>query len=152
MIKKYENLYPMTFWVGLYSDFKEAIKKFMFYSSVEGQRGREEDVTPRELNTHTGGVTYIVRDKRRREKGVLILINEEFFADGLLTSMLMDIIAHEASHATDAVYQVIGESCRTYDEGNEPHAYLLGWFVGRITEYIIQIVHERRKRKKVRRR
>lgn len=137
MIKKYENMYPMTLWVGLYSDWDQVLKKFNLYYDVGSMNDMEQDdMLVFKLREFSSGCTYLARSKKdNNEKGIIILLNQEY----LYTedySFLLELVSHECSHATDAVWQVIGEPCHSFDEGNEPRAYLLGWFAGRIGEYL----------------
>lgn len=137
MIKKYENMYPMTLWVGLYSDWEQVLKKFDLYFDVPSMNNMEQDdtVVPK-LGKYSSGCTYLVRSKKdNNEKGLVILLNQDYLYKEDY-EFLLDLVSHECSHATDAIWQVIGEPCHSFDEGNEPRAYLLGWLAGRIGSYI----------------
>lgn len=137
MIKKYENMYPMTLWVGLYSDWEQVLKKFDLYFDVPSMNNMEQDdmVVPK-LGKYSGGCTYLVRSKKdNNEKGLVILLNQDYLYKEDY-EFLLDLVSHECSHATDAIWQVIGEPCHSFDEGNEPRAYLLGWLAGRIGSYL----------------
>lgn len=134
MITQYDNgLYPADLWVGFYSDFDKAKKMFSFFYDIEElQRGEEpEDMFP-SIAHNTGGVTYLVRLKKNNVKGILILLNDDILEEDY--SFLLDLVSHEASHAVDAIYQIIKERPGNYDSGNEPHAYLIGWVAGCVGE------------------
>lgn len=137
MIKKYENMYPMTLWVCLYSDWEQILKKFDLYYDIPSMNNMEQDdmVVPK-LNKHSSGCTYLVRSKKdNHEKGLIVLLNQDYLYKEDY-EFLLDLVSHECSHATDAIWQVIGEPCHSFDEGNEPRAYLLGWLAGRIGSYL----------------
>ena len=135
MILSYYNyVYPLNLWVGLVEDLPTAVKRFKFYQDTYDLRNdiNNVDVSERES---IGGVTYLVRHKNKGYIGILILLNETTLIDGDYRG-LMDLVCHESGHAVDAVYEYIGENSHTYDEGNEPHSYLLGWFAGCIGDYL----------------
>lgn len=142
MITQYVNgLYPADLWVGFYSDFDKAKRTFSFFYDIEGlQRGEEpEDICPN-ISYNTGGVTYLVRLKKNNTKGILILLNDDILEEDY--SFLLDLVSHEASHAVDAIYQIIREQPGNYDSGNEPHAYLTGWVAGCVGESLTKFFKE----------
>ena len=137
MILQYSNdIYPMDLFVGTGEDISYAEKHFLFYRSVEDLQNdcHIEDATVKPLQS-ASGVTFIVRHKKSDIKGVLILLNMNYLKEGDYAFML-ETVSHESSHAVDAVYQVINQNSDTYDNGNEPHAYLTGWFAGCIGSYL----------------
>lgn len=142
MITQYVNgLYPADLWVGFYSDFDKAKRTFSFFYDIESlQRGEEpEDICPN-ISYNTGGVTYLVRLKKNSTKGILILLNDDILEEDY--SFLLDLVSHEASHAVDAIYQIIKEQPGNYDSGNEPHAYLTGWVAGCVGESLTKFFKE----------
>lgn len=148
MIQSYYNtIYPLDLWVGVDTDLPAAIKKFKFYRNTYDLRVDEYpvDINPREA---VGGVTYLVRHKQKGYIGILIILNSNYLKEGDY-QYLMDLVCHESGHAVDAIYQYIGEDCHTYDEGNEPHSYLLGWIAGCIGSYLTKYF-EQNGRKEVR--
>lgn len=137
MILQYSNdIYPMDLFVGTGEDIPYAEKHFLFYRSVEDLQNDcpIEDATIKPLQS-ASGVTFIVRHKKSDIKGVLILLNMNYLKEGDYY-LILDTVSHESSHAVDAVYQVINQNSDTYDNGNEPHAYLTGWFAGCIGSYL----------------
>lgn len=127
----------MLLWVGLYSDWETCVKKFNFFVDMKDFSSGEEN--PRvytSLVKKSGAVTYLVRDKKQElEKGVLIILNEEYlFKEDY--EFLLEIVSHESSHATDAIWQHIGGEYHDFDDGDEPRAYLLGWVAGKIGGYL----------------
>lgn len=139
MIRHYTSIYPMDLYIGNYNDWNKAINKFVFYYTVSDLK--EDFVntksSPR-LPIEAYAATWVVKNKSDGQFGVLILLNTEIFdiaVDNL--TFILDVTSHEASHAVDAIYQFIGETPSTFDEGNEPHAYLTGWITGRIGEFLI---------------
>ena len=139
MISQYSNdIYPMDLFVGTGEDIPYAEKHFLFYRSVEDLQNDYpiEDATIKPLQS-ASGVTFIVRHKKSDIKGVLILLNMNYLKEGDYY-LILDTVSHESSHAVDAVYQVINQNSDTYDNGNEPHAYLTGWFAGCVGSYLMK--------------
>lgn len=137
MILQYSNnVYPMDLFVGTEEDISYAERHFFFYRSVEDLQNNLsiEDAVIKPLQ-HISGVTFIVRHKKSDIKGLLILLNMSYLKEGDYT-FILDTVSHESSHAVDAVYQLINQNSDTYDNGNEPHAYLTGWFAGCIGSYL----------------
>lgn len=150
MILQYSNdIYPMDLFVGTGEDIPYAEKHFLFYRSVEDLQNDLpiEGASIKSLQ-NVSGVTFIVRHKKSDIKGVLILLNMDFLKEGDYT-LILDTVSHESSHAVDAVYQVIHQDSDTYDNGNEPHAYLTGWFAGCIGSYLTKYFKKINERKEV---
>ena len=150
MILQYSNdIYPMDLFVGTGEDIPYAEKHFLFYRSVEDLQNDLpiEGASIKSLQ-NASGVTFIVRHKKSDIKGVLILLNMDFLKEGDYT-LILDTVSHESSHAVDAVYQVIHQDSDTYDNGNEPHAYLTGWFAGCIGSYLTKYFKKINERKEV---
>lgn len=150
MILQYSNdIYPMDLFVGTEKDIPYAEKHFLFYRSVEDLQNDLpiEGASIKSLQS-ASGVTFIVRHKKSDIKGVLILLNMDFLKEGDYT-LILDTVSHESSHAVDAVYQVIHQDSDTYDNGNEPHAYLTGWFAGCIGSYLTKYFKKINERKEV---
>ena len=150
MILQYSNdIYPMDLFVGTETDIPYAEKHFLFYRSVEDL---QNDLPIEEASIKSlwsaSGVTFIVRHKKSDIKGVLILLNMNYLKEGDYAFML-ETVSHESSHAVDAVYQVINQNSDTYDNGNEPHAYLTGWFAGCIGSYLTKYFKKINECKKV---
>lgn len=149
MILQYSNLYPMTLWIGSIDDMKKAIKLFTFYYDVVGLNNDEEPVDTEPVpNKAASGITYLVRCKKTKEKGCLVLLNMEYLKEGDY-AFILDTVSHEASHVVDATYQVIHEQSGTYDSGNEPHAYLTGWIAGCMGNYLTKYFRKINERKEV---
>ena len=150
MILQYSNdIYPMDLFVGTGEDIPYAEKHFLFYRSVEDLQNNcpIEEATLKPLQS-ASGVTFIVRYKKSDMKGVLILLNMNYLKEGDYY-LILDTVSHESSHAVDAVYQVINQNSDTYDNGNEPHAYLTGWFAGCIGSYLTKYFKKINECKKV---
>ena len=139
MIYRYSNdIYPLDLFVGTLDDVSKAEKTFYFYTTVEDLRNNEiiENAKLNDLAS-TSGVTYLVKHKKGNINGVLILLNMQVLKEGDY-SFILDTISHESSHAVDATYQMIRQDCDNYDGGNEPHAYLTGWYAGCIGSYLTE--------------
>ena len=150
MILQYSNdIYPMDLFVGTGEDIPYAEKHFLFYRSVEDLQNDcpIEDTAVKPLQS-ASGVTFIVRHKKSDIKGVLILLNMNYLKEGDYY-LILDTVSHESSHAVDAVYQIINQNSDTYDNGNEPHAYLTGWFAGCIGSYLTKYFKKINECKKV---
>lgn len=150
MISQYSNdIYSMDLFVGTGEDIQYAEKHFLFYRSVEDLQNDFpiEDAAIKQLYS-ASGVTFIVRHKKSDIKGVLILLNMNYLKEGDYT-LILDTVSHGSSHAVDAVYQVINQNSDTYDNGNEPHAYLTGWFAGCIGSYLTKYFKKINERKEV---
>lgn len=70
---------------------------------------------------------YIVSDKERHARGVLVLINAKKLPIG--------VIAHEASHCADWLCEYLGIESNTFVTG-EARAYYVGWVAGKIAEVL----------------
>lgn len=139
MIYRYSNdIYPLDLFVGTMEDISKAEKTFYFYATVDDLRNNNfiRDAKISDL-TGTAAVTYLVRHKKGDIKGIFILLNMEFLREGDY-QFLLDTVSHESSHAVDATYQMIHQESGTYDDGNEPHAYLTGWYAGSIGSYLTE--------------
>ena len=110
MIHRYQmGIYPRTLWITF-------------------------DATPEELNLQfptgdTCGKPFVALDKRddARVDTVCDIANKGGFLirfDGI-KSARMGIVAHEANHVADDVYEYIGAVPDI--NNNEPHSYLVGW-------------------------
>lgn len=44
-------------------------------------------------------------------------------------------VAHEAVHVTDYVFDELNMAAQSYENGNEPYAYLLGWVAKQLKDY-----------------
>lgn len=132
----------MTLYVGLYSDWESAKKKFNFYPSIEDLNHNVIGQPDDEMQG-SWGTTWLVRPKKPgSDAGVLILLNDGVLVENY--SLLFDLIAHESGHATDAVFQYVGGNITNFDGGNENYMYLLGWIAGRVGEYLIKCVEDGR--------
>lgn len=139
MIYRYSNdIYPLDLFVGTMEDINKAEKTFYFYMTVDDLRNHNfiKDAKLIDLAS-TSAVTYLVRHKKGDINGILILLNMEFLKEGDY-QFLLDTVSHESSHAVDATYQMIHQESGTYDDGNEPHAYLTGWYAGSIGSYLTE--------------
>lgn len=96
-------IYPRKLWVHIGYDLKEVIR-----ASFDGADPPEKE--------GYYGITYDeVTRKSDRSLGVLVSFHSR-------KDMTMDVIAHESSHAVDAI-----ESATGITHGDEPSAYLMGW-------------------------
>lgn len=152
MILQYSNdIYPMDLWVGTEQDVPYANKNFLHYYSVQDLQ-QDKPIENSQIDpfiiSSTSAVTYVVRHKKSGIKGILILFNMTYIKEGDYC-FILDTVSHESSHAVDAVYQVIRETSGNYDDGNEPHAYLTGWFAGCIGSYLTKYFKKLNERKEV---
>ena len=149
MILQYSNsIYPIDLYVGTFEDIKRAEKIFYFYESVERLMESEPLEDAKIQVSSASGVTFLVSHKKDISKGILILLNLEILKEGNY-QYILETVSHESSHAVDATYQLIHQESGTYDEGNEPHAYLTGWYVGCIGDYLMKQFKNNNGRKEV---
>ena len=100
---EYENgIYPRRLWVHIGKDLEELIE-----AEFDGCEAPDKEY---------GGVTYdnIVK-KRDGTYGILVSFQS-------IKDMAVSNCCHEASHACDAIEDVIG-----MEHGGEASAYLIGW-------------------------
>lgn len=100
MIRKTDiKLYPYNVWTGVLSDKEEVLRKFDFFTTVDHMLADK----PIEVNDldfdSTAGITYVVRERKTRDKGSLTLFNEEITTYNY--HHLFNVISHEAGHAAD---------------------------------------------------
>lgn len=139
MIYRYSNdIYPLDLFVGTMEDINKAERTFYFYHTIEDLRINNpiENARLGELAS-TSGVTYVVKHKKSNDNGILIILNMEVLKEGDY-QFILDTVSHESSHAVDATYQMIHQDSEDYDSGNEPHAYLTGWYAGCIGSYLTE--------------
>lgn len=149
MILQYSNnIYPVDLYVGTFEDIKRAEKIFYFYESVERLMESEPIEDAKIKVSSASGVTFLVSHKKDISKGILILLNLEILKEGNY-QYILETVSHESSHAVDATYQLIHQESGTYDEGNEPHAYLTGWYAGCIGDYLMKQFKNNNGRKEV---
>lgn len=136
MILQYSNqIYPLDFYVGTTEDIKKAERMFYFYDSIVSLN-EDKAIEDAKINMKSAsGATFIIKDKKDKTKGILILLDMNLLKEGDYT-FILDVISHESSHAVDATYQLIHQEPETFDDGNEPHAYLTGWFAGCVGDYL----------------
>lgn len=122
------KIYPRKIWVAIGTDgLKEY---FTFYNTKEDKQ--VIDITKDLEQSDTFGMgTFSVSRKSDGLYGVLIVIPS-------LDSYENTDITHEAVHAADYIYQEIGACSGTFEDGNEPYAYLVGWIAGCISKSLIK--------------
>lgn len=135
MIKRYNlGIYPMDLWVTTTDEYPNIKNKFDFFRDIQDLREDAEPANP--LDPSFGAaVTFIVREKKTRDKGLLVFINTH--SADKIDWFLFDTISHESVHVADAIYQFIGGNSEEFDRGNEPYAYLAGWVAGKIGQFMI---------------
>lgn len=128
-IKSYKTLYPLTLYVCTYEELEDVKKKFDAYNLMEDLRTQ---TNPKTIITDFfgHGFTGLVMDRTNGNLGVLVSLEDE----------LADVatIAHESVHVADAIFDYCGICGQGFDESNEPYAYLVGWIVGKISEYLTE--------------
>ena len=139
MIRKYcLDIYPVDLYISTIDCFEEMKRKFLFYPTIKDLLNKENNGSPISPAS-ADGVTFIVRDKRTGDKGVLILIEAPDKLDGTA----IEVAAHESTHATDVIWDIIGGIGQGYDQGNEPYAYLLGWIAGKVGQFMIDYLRNK---------
>ena len=122
MIRKYDlDLYPMSLYIGTISDFYNSKKRFKFYGTVQDMLIDDDGIPADPMGS--AATTFLVKD-------------------GAISEFLFNTIAHESTHITDAIWQLIGARAESFDERNEPYAYLVGWVAGKIGQYMIDYIRD----------
>lgn len=129
MIRKYDlDLYPISLYIGTISDFYNSKKRFKFYGTVQ------------DMLIDDDGIPADPKERKSGYKGVITFLDED--SNGAISEFLFNTIAHESTHITDAIWQLIGARAESFDERNEPYAYLVGWVAGKIGQYMIDYIRD----------
>lgn len=75
-----------------------------------------------------GLITHAVIEDETGNLGVIVYVDTEF-EDGVGS------FAHEAIHVADYVFDELNITSQSYEDGNEPYAYLVGWIANEIKKY-----------------
>lgn len=75
-----------------------------------------------------GLITHAVIENETGNLGVIVYVDTEF-NDGA------GAFAHEAVHVADYVFDELNMTSQSYEDGNEPYAYLVGWITNEIEKY-----------------
>lgn len=141
MIQYYENrIYPLDLFVCIGETADKLNKKFKFYRTLDGCRSgdpNEEVVMDSRVPTITGCTTLARTKDKYNLPCVVITLNTDMVT-GADWRSLVDTIAHESTHAADAIFDYIYALGQSFDNGNEPYAYLLGYIAGRVTNTVIE--------------
>lgn len=125
MIRKYDlDLYPMSLYIGTISDFYNSKKRFKFYGTVQDMLIDDDGIPADPMGS--AATTFLVKERK----------------NGAISEFLFNTIAHESTHITDAIWQLIGARAESFDERNEPYAYLVGWVAGKIGQYMIDYIRD----------
>lgn len=145
MIKKTDiKLYPYNVWTGVLSDKEEVLRRFDFFTTVDHMLA-DKPIEVNDLDFDSiAGITYVVRERKTRDKGSLTLFNEEITTYNY--HHLFNVISHEAGHAADIMWQgLIGMNAKDdFDSNNknEPYIYLLGHIAGIMGSYVMNFNKE----------
>ena len=124
-------------WTGVLSDKEEVLRKFDFFTTVDKMLA-DEPIEVNDLDFDSAaGITYVVREKKTRDKGSLTLFDEEIITYSY--RHLFDIISHEAGHATDIMNAKVDFDS---NNKNEPYIYLLGYIAGIMGSYVMNFNKE----------
>lgn len=121
----YQNLYPINLYVALIDDWDDVNNFFDFFITTDNLRNDEVNGGPSKP-VNASAATYLVREKKSRAIGILILIGD----------YSSSTLAHESIHYADAVYDFLRMNAEGYNEGNEQYAYLVTWCVEQLEDYI----------------
>lgn len=121
----YQNLYPINLYVALIDDWDDVNNFFDFFITTDNLKNDEVNGGPSEP-VNASAATYLVREKKSRAIGILILIGD----------YSSSTLAHESIHYADAVYDFLKMNAEGYNEGNEQYAYLVTWCVEQLEDYI----------------
>lgn len=121
----YQNLYPINLYVALIDDWDDVNNFFDFFITTDNLKNDEVNGEPSKP-VNASAATYLVREKKSRAIGILILIDD----------YSSSTLAHESIHYADAVYDFLKMNAEGYNEGNEQYAYLVTWCVEQLEDYI----------------
>lgn len=121
----YQNLYPINLYVALIDDWDDVSNFFDFFITTDNLKNDEVNGGPGKP-VNASAATYLVREKKSRAIGILILIGD----------YSSSTLAHESIHYADAVYDFLKMNAEGYNEGNEQYAYLVTWCVEQLEDYI----------------
>lgn len=121
----YQNLYPINLYVALIDDWDDVNNFFDFFITTDNLKNDEVNGEPSKP-VNASAATYLVREKKSRAIGILILIDD----------YSSSTLAHESIHYADAVYDFLRMNAEGYNEGNEQYAYLVTWCVEQLEDYI----------------
>lgn len=120
-------IYPRRIW---FIDSVEDLDGFTFYRGGGNYTeclNSKEEVTQGIEGGHFALLTHAVADENEN-LGVIIYVDSNMEHD-------TGSFAHEAVHVADYVFDELGMLSQSYDDGNEPYAYLVGWITNKIKEY-----------------
>lgn len=120
-------LYPRKIWL---IDSIEDLDGFTFYRGggnwTECPNSKEE-ITQGIEQGHFALLTHAVADENDN-LGVIVYVDPNMDHD-------VGSFAHEAVHVADYVFDELGMMSQSYDDCNEPYAYLVGWIANKIKKY-----------------
>lgn len=133
-IMVFSNYYPVNLYVASINDLDIISKLFVCFKSTEDLRAdvNEEEI---KLPATINAATFLVREKNTRAVGIIVILEED--PD-------LSTLAHESVHYCDGLYGYLYLNTESYNEGNEPYAYLLTWCF----ECLLEFTDERRKEKR----
>jgi hypothetical protein len=102
-------IFPVKVWVSITDDFDKLSETFSDATS-----GRDIDTSY--IDGHEAVTYYVHRKNKPKDFGVLIATTSKSY-------FTTKLIAHEATHGADFIWDHTGES----DRGDEANAYLVGW-------------------------
>ena len=132
MIRKYDlDLYPMSLYIGTISDFYNSKKRFKFYGTVQDMLIDDDGIPADPIGS--AATTFLVKERKSGYKGVITFLDED--SNGAISEFLFNTIAHESTHITDAIWQLIWARAESFE-------YLVGWVAGKIGQYMIDYIRD----------
>jgi hypothetical protein len=142
------EIYPIYLYVGTRDNLEEANKLFDAYDTISDAANNTNPGKISFEKDTTTAITIAVREIATGSIGLLILIDLE--RSGSMSTET-ETISHESVHVADGMFDHLGLTKSTYEEGNEHYAYLVGWVAGKVSNYIIEYKKNERARKSNRR-
>lgn len=102
-------IYPIKLWVSVTTDLKALSDRFC-------NADTKKDIDVFFIDRHEAACYYVQQKEKPTNYGILIATTSKYY----LTTKL---IAHEATHGADFMWQHMGER----ETGDEANAYLTGW-------------------------
>lgn len=111
-------------------------KKFLFYPTIKDLLNNENNGSPISQSVQMELHLQQIRELETK--------SAYSYTEAQINQMVqLQKYAHESTHATDVIWDIIGGVGQGYDQGNEPYAYLLGWIAGKVGQFMIDYLRDK---------
>lgn len=127
-------IYPRLLWVTIPSEY---LGEYFTFLDTSSNKEISYDKVLDDIDAN-GGImmTSSVVRKSDGKLGVMVLV----IADDLINNT---VIPHEAIHVADYFCDQLGIYTQSFENGNEPYAYLVGWAGGSISNTVSKMIAEK---------